>query len=112
MQRITATANDEAGVEFLRGFSEICKEHKQQSEALCKQLQADGVKALHPDDGWVKRIDENTIQFRLAYPSFEMFFGVGDKVAFGGVTDGVTIYTVTRKIDSVWFNDKWEAVKA
>lgn len=112
MNGITATANDDAGHEFLKGFAQVCAEHKQKLDALCKQLRNDGIKALHPNDGWVKRLDKDMIQFQLAYPSFQMRFGVGDRVAFGDTTNGVTIYTVTRKIDSVWVNDKWEAVKA
>lgn len=109
---ITATANDAVGAEFLRGFAQIGKEHDQKLNALCKQLQAEGVKALHPNDGWVTRLDNGVIQFRLAYPRYQMRFGVGDRVAFYNTLEDVTFYRVTRKIDSVWFDDKWEAVKA
>lgn len=112
MNGITATANDAAGHEFLKGFARIHQGHEVKLTELCNQLRADGVKALHPNDGWVERSDGDTIRFRLAYPRFQMPFNVGDRVAFYGALDDVTIYTVTRKIDSVWFDDKWEAVKA
>lgn len=43
-------------------------------------LRKDGVKAAHPDDGWVKR-DQSKVH--LCYPQFNDGLGVGDLLALG-----------------------------
>lgn len=45
------------------------------------KLRAAGVKAAHPDDGWVDR-EADTVH--LCYPQFNDGLGVGDLLALGG----------------------------
>jgi hypothetical protein len=57
----------------------------EQSERAKEQAWADdlirrGVKAAHPDDGWVNR-EENTVTF--AYPRFDHSPAAGDVIALG-----------------------------
>lgn len=57
-------------------------------------LRADGVKAAHPDDGWVKR-DENRVH--LCYPQFNDNPAVGDLIALGSSYRGqARLVRVTR----------------
>lgn len=55
------------------------------------RLRAAGVKAAHPDDGWVNR-DRNTV--RLEYPRFNDRPQVGDLIALG-VPDRYRLVRVT-----------------
>lgn len=48
--------------------------------AWVDQLRAEGIKAAHPDDGWVKRA-ENKVH--LCYPQFNDGLGVADLLALG-----------------------------
>ncbi len=45
-----------------------------------KKLRADGIKASHPDDGWVDR-DVNKVF--LSYPQFNDGIQIGDRIALG-----------------------------
>lgn len=106
---IVATAHDEAGTDFLRGFIEISKHHDEQIATLSRHLRSLGIIALHPLDGWVKRIDANTIHFQLVYPRFRSkTIEPGDLVAFDD-SDKVHIYTVDSKVKSFFVDDKWQA---
>jgi hypothetical protein len=69
--------NDKA---FAERWAEICDEHKKSESAWIAGLRAAGVKAAHPDDGWVDR-DANTVTF--AYPQFNDGAQAGDLVALG-----------------------------
>lgn len=54
-------------------------------------LRAQGVKAAHPDDGWVDR-ERNLVH--LAYPQFNDGLGVGDLLALGWSDDRMRIVRV------------------
>lgn len=59
------------------------------------KLRAAGVKAAHPDDGWVHRTDDPCVH--LEYPSFNDGVGVGDLIALGwGWDPKYRIVRVTR----------------
>lgn len=58
-------------------------DQKMQGEKLSwvEELRAMGVKAAHPDDGWVHRTDDPCVH--LEYPDFNDGLGVGDLLALG-----------------------------
>lgn len=51
-----------------------------EQQAWVEMLRACGVKAAHPDDGWVNRVD-NILQ--PCYPQFDDGVEVGDTIALG-----------------------------
>lgn len=56
------------------------------------RLRAQGVKAAHPDDGWVDRAN-STVQF--SYPAFDDRVQVGDLIALGWPWRGYRIVRCT-----------------
>lgn len=65
---------------FLARWADICHDAQVAEDAWIAKLRADGVKAAHPDDGWVDR-KENVLQ--LIYPHFNDGAEVGSTVALG-----------------------------
>ena len=61
-------------------WADICIKAEQDKEAWNSSLRAVGVKAAHPNDGWIDR-EKNEIHF--AYPHFNDGAGPGDIVAIG-----------------------------
>lgn len=61
-------------------WHDICREMNAVQEAWIAELRAQGVKAAHPDDGWVDR-KNNTLKF--VYPQFNDGAEAGDLVALG-----------------------------
>lgn len=61
-------------------WNKIVAERERKTKEFCNYLISVGVKALHPDDGWVDR-KKNTVF--LSYPSFKLDIAVGDKIALG-----------------------------
>lgn len=110
MTTFTATATDEAGCEFLRGFVEISKRHDQRLADLGQHLRSRGVVALHPLDGWVRRVGDGVVRFQLVYPRFQQL----DRMAPGALVafddhETVYIYEIEHKVKSVFVDDKWQA---
>lgn len=68
------------GNSFVKMFAKICQEGKAREREWIADLRRDGIKAAHPDDGWVNR-QENRLQF--AYPQFNDGAAPGDRVALG-----------------------------
>lgn len=62
---------------------DIATTMEQQQEEWISGLRAAGVKAAHPDDGWVDR-DANTVCF--VYPQFDDGVNVGNLIALGWPT--------------------------
>lgn len=58
----------------------IASTMEQQQAAWIAELRAAGVKAAHPDDGWVDR-ELDTVYF--CYPQFDDGVSVGDLIALG-----------------------------
>ena len=83
-------------------WAEICLEGDRKEDAWITQLRSDGVKAAHPDDGWVDR-EKNTIHF--AYPQFDDGVKVGDRIALGW-PDKWRIVTVTGREDGILL-ERW-----
>jgi hypothetical protein len=67
-------------VDAMKMASDIATSMEQEQQAWIAKLRAEGVKAAHPDDGWVNRKD-NVLQF--VYPQFNDGAGCGDLVALG-----------------------------
>ena len=77
-------ANSEAGQRLVDGYYKIVAKIKIDEQIWIEKLRADGVKACHPNDGWVDR--ENN-KIHLCYPLFNDGVGVGDKIMLGWVND-------------------------
>lgn len=65
---------------FVALYANICNDMERDQEAWIAALRAAGVKAAHPDDGWVNRKDDY-VQF--VYPQFNDGAKAGDLVALG-----------------------------
>jgi hypothetical protein len=65
---------------FVSHARQVGREHRATEEAWVEALRAVGVKAAHPDDGWVDRKDNRV---HLAYPQFNDGLGLGDWLALG-----------------------------
>lgn len=77
---VVARSHDATGDRILQTFAAICEQRKQDETAWISALRTAGVKAAHPDDGWVDR-KANVVQ--LQYPRFNDGVAVGDMVALG-----------------------------
>jgi hypothetical protein len=79
-------------------FASIDRMEAKENEWI-KALQAQGIKAAHPDDGWVNRA-ENYIT--LCYPSFDDGLEVGSKLVLGSsLRDKYRVVEITRA-DHIW----------
>jgi hypothetical protein len=62
----------------------------------CDELREAGIKAAHPDDGWVDR-EANTV--RLEYPQFVGPLAVGDVIALGQ-PEGYRLVRLTGTVEA------------
>ena len=76
------TVNDRAGPakDFGRIWAASVAKGKREEALWIERLRADGIKAAHPDDGWIDR-DEDSVFF--SYPQFNDGVRVGDRIALG-----------------------------
>lgn len=65
---------------FVSLYKGIAISMEQEQEVWIASLRAAGVKAAHPDDGWVNR-EKNTVS--LVYPQFDDGATHGDLIALG-----------------------------
>lgn len=66
-------------------WKDICNRAADKSYRICEQLDSMGVKALHPNDGWIKRDDKNEpYEVYFCYPKFLLPILIGDKIALSG----------------------------
>ena len=65
---------------LMKDFDALALEQKIDRQKWINLLRSLGIKAAHPDDGWVNR-EENSIRF--AYPSFNDHPRVGDLIVLG-----------------------------
>lgn len=70
------TNNPEIG----KSWADICREGQAKQEAWIASLREQGVRAAHPDDGWVNR-GKSEVQF--VYPQFMDGVNCGSIVAIG-----------------------------
>jgi len=66
--------------ENIWAFAQAAREMEAEQDRWVAGLRAAGVKAAHPDDGWVDRVANSII---LCYPQFNDGAGVGDVIALG-----------------------------
>ena len=69
-----------AGDDFVALYNKTSQQFASKEREWIHELREQGVKASHPDDGWVNR-EENYVQF--SYPQFYENPKVGDKIALG-----------------------------
>jgi len=74
-------------------WNDICDEYEKGKENAIQKLRNEGVKAAHPDDGWVDREKNYVI---LTYPQFNDGVDVEDVIALGWHSDGFRKVTVTK----------------
>lgn len=91
-----------AGDEFQRNWVRICMEAANEERDWIARLRAEGVKAAHPDDGWVDR-EANSVHF--AYPQFDDGVEVGGLIALGW-PDRHRLVRVTGRTDRL-FSQRW-----
>lgn len=68
------------GEDFVSTMRQVATDMEQSQAEWIAQLRAEGVKAAHPDDGWIDR-EKNTVTF--CYPQFNDGAGAGELVALG-----------------------------
>lgn len=85
-----AQSNDRAAIAL---WDSIGADTATQQREASARLRATGVKAEHPDDGWVDR-ERNSVQF--CYPRFNDGVDVGDLIALGWPWSGYRIVRCTR----------------
>lgn len=66
--------------EFVHTWNEVGKSMEEEEKQWITELRSQGVKASHPDDGWVDR-ENNTVL--LQYPQFNDGVKIGDTIALG-----------------------------
>lgn len=69
-----------AGDSFVALYAKVCAEDREQERQWIASLRLQGVKAAHPDDGW---IDRKKSLLHFAYPQFNDGAAPGDLVALG-----------------------------
>jgi len=77
---VTVNFNCEHGHEFVNTYYDVVAKAKERDKKWIKELRDNGVKACHPNDGWVDR-ELNRVHF--AYPQFNDGVNVGDKIMLG-----------------------------
>ena len=87
--------------EFVARWDAGCREQQREQDRWVEKLRSEGVKAAHPDDGWVDR-KENTVN--LCYPQFNDGLQVGDVMALGW-PDSHRLVKITERIQSRFFDD-------
>lgn len=90
------------GADFMSSWNAICDRAESRIEVLIGQLRDMGVKAVHPNDGWVKRGNDGIpYSVSFTYPDFIDKIEIGDKIALKGFfnrelqSDFVKLYEVT-----------------
>lgn len=71
---------ESSNVEFVATWNKIGDEFEERTRQWVENLREQGIKAAHPDDGWVDR--EKDIVY-LRYPQFNDGVEVGDTIALG-----------------------------
>jgi len=70
--------------EFVNHWRGIVQEGFQKETKWIEELKRCGVKAAHPNDGWV---DRENLKFQLVYPQFNTGVDVGDLVCLGSASE-------------------------
>lgn len=93
---------------FVARWADICRQGQREHDEWVESLRAQGIKAAHPDDGWVDR-EKSTVHF--AYPQFNDGVKVGDQIALGwpGKHNKTRIVTITAHVPGLFSpeTDRW-----
>lgn len=95
----------EVGNAFVANFEAACIKSHEDEQRWIADLRASGVKAAHPDDGWVNR-EKNSVAF--TYPQFDDGPVVGDVIALGRHCGPCRLVEVTGVSVSKW-NAHWKS---
>jgi len=80
-QNETVASNGEPGAnEFVQLYAARCLQDRADEANWIVGLRQRGIKAAHPDDGWVNRTNNSVT---LTYPQFDDGIAVGDLIALG-----------------------------
>ena len=90
--------------EFMNLFHQAGRDIEEKTRELISELREKGVKALHPNDGWIDR--ENKIA-QFCYPRFNDGVNIGDKIALGDYRS----HTIVEVYDIVETNFLTKIVK-
>lgn len=90
---------------FAQHFRDACDALQAAHDAWVSTLRGQGVRAAHPDDGWVNR-EHNTVAF--VFPYFNDGLAPGDMVALG-THAGHRIVRLVELLPSPWLTmqDRW-----
>ena len=92
--------------EFVQRWNDGCRQSHRDELEWIEKLRSLGVKAAHPDDGWVNR-ERDSVHF--CYPQFNDGVSEGDLIALGWHFDKARIVKVVRvdKMGSLTSRDSW-----
>lgn len=94
-------------------FAKICQDHEEAERQWIADLRSIGIKAAHPDDGWVDRKRAKRHDFvRFAYPQFNDGVQEGDRIALGW-PDRYRVRIVQKVLREglIWKHDEYQVVK-
>ena len=77
---------------FVDHLKDVIRKADERLARVCAKLKEEGVKAFHPDDGWVDRRRQCVT---LVYPHFNLSPSVGDVIAIGA-EESYRVAVVTR----------------
>jgi len=91
-KHLARSNGSEAGNRALAVWHRLCDESACRRQEWIRALRQQGIRAAHPDDGWVNRADN---EVHLCYPHFDDGLGVGDLLALGWESRGHRVVRVT-----------------
>jgi hypothetical protein len=104
----------------IRGRSDIValavqvdRDMEREKQEWIAQLRSIGIKAAHPDDGWVNRKKSEHHDFvQFCYPQFNDGVQAGDKIALGW-PDKYRVRTVQRVIKAgvIFSHEEYQVIK-
>ena len=87
-------------------FDQICDDYDAREAKWVEWLRAYGIKAAHPDDGWVDRSGKyHTVQF--VYPQFDDGVAEGDLICLGW-HDRFRVVKVRRILKQIFSGVRYE----
>jgi hypothetical protein len=91
-------------LDFAPTWRDVVREGEIAQEKWIRELRARGIKAAHPDDGWVDR-ERNLVFF--AYPHFNDGAKIHDLIALGWHFDKTRIVRIVGKAACRFGEDRW-----
>lgn len=107
VQRLAGLAHSNGSLSgdcLVANWQRICRKGERDKQEWITGLRARGVKASHPDDGWVDRMNN---EIHLMYPDFDDGIAIGDLLALG-MPDKFRVVTVTGCRENMFDMLYWE----